>query len=104
MEYLSRIKDGFKRLNMQKMRKWTIIVLLLSPLALLVGMRVAWWFVPKKPMVVLAFDKTGLTTDGQERQPLFWILLHDRYVRKNGLMYDVRKDYLGLFPLKNNQC
>jgi len=104
LEYLSRIKDGFKRLNMQKIRKWTIIVLLLSPLALLVGMRVAWWFVPKKPMVVLAIDKTGLTTDGQERQPLFWILSHDRYVRKNGLMYDVRKDYLGLFPLKNNQC
>jgi len=66
-------------------------------------MRVAWWFVPKKPLVVLAMDKTGLTPDGQEQQPLFWVLKHDRYIRKNGLLYDGRKDYLGLFPLKNKQ-
>jgi len=101
--YQSRIKDGFKTGNMKKIRKWTIIFLLLSPVLMLVGMRVAWWFVPKKPMVVLAMDKTGLTRDGQEKQPLFWVLKHDRYVRKNGLLYDGSKDYLGLFPLKNNQ-
>jgi len=101
--YQSRIKDGFKTGNMKKIRKWTIIILLLSPVMLLVGMRVAWWFVPKKPMVVLAMDKTGLTRDGQEKQPLFWVLKHDRYVRKNGLLYDGSKDYLGLRPLKNKQ-
>jgi hypothetical protein len=88
---------------MQKIRKWTIIFLLLSPIMLLVGMRVAWWFVSKKPLVVMAMDKSGLTPDGQERQPLFWVLNHDKYVRKNGLLYDGRKDYLGLFPLKNKQ-
>lgn len=70
---------------------------------LLVGMRVAWWFVPKKPMVVLAMDKTGLTRDGQEKQPLFWVLKHGRYVRENGQLYDGSKDYLGFCPLKNNQ-
>jgi hypothetical protein len=88
---------------MQNIRKWTIIILLLLPIILLVGMRVAWCFVPKKPMVVLAMNKTELTSDGQERQPLFWILKHDRYVRKNGLLYDGCKDYLGLFPLNNKQ-
>jgi hypothetical protein len=101
--YLSLIKEGFKLRSMQKIRKWTIIFILLSPVLILVGMRVAWWFVPKKPMVVLAMDKTGLTWEEQNKQPLFWVLRHDRYVRKNGLLYDGKKDYLGLFPLKKNQ-
>ena len=86
---------------MKKIRKWVIVFFLLSPIMLLVGMRVAWWFVPKKPLVVLAMDKHGLTLEGQDRQPLFWVLKHDRYVRRNGQLYDGRKDYLGLFPLKN---
>ncbi|MDM8161852.1 hypothetical protein QUH73_18695 [Labilibaculum sp. K2S] len=88
---------------MKKLRKWTIIFLLALPVMTLVGMRVGWWFVPKKPLKVLAMDKTGLTPEGQEKQPLFWVLNNDRYVRKNGLLYDGRRDYLGFFPLENKQ-
>jgi len=88
---------------MKKIRKWVIVFFLLSPIMLLVGMRVAWWFVPKKPLVVLAMDKHGLTLDGQARQPLFWVLKHDRYIRRNGQLYEGRRDYLGLFPLKNEK-
>jgi hypothetical protein len=88
---------------MQKLRKWTIIFLLLLPVMLLVGMRVGWWFVPQKTLVVLAIDKAEITLEEQAKQPLFWVLKHNKYVRRNGVLYDGRTDYLGFSPLENKQ-
>jgi len=73
---------------MHTLRKGILILLLLSPALLVVGMRVAWWFVPKKPMSVLVVDKTGLTPNGQLKPPLFWVFNNERIVPRHGQIAD----------------
>ncbi len=67
--------------------------LLLSP----VWMWLAWFFTPKKKMVVAIVDKTVLTKEAQEHSSLTWMLKHLRFTKTSSKVYNI-EDYFGFFP------
>ncbi|MES3017796.1 MAG: hypothetical protein V4721_08460 [Bacteroidota bacterium] len=77
----------------------TVALILLAPLL----MWLAWFFTPKKTLVVAIIDKTVLTTSGQEHISLNWVLNHERYTKTSSESYKIDRDYFGFFPLNNEQ-
>lgn len=78
---------------------WFIIITLL-PFPL--WMIIAWHLSPAKPFPIVILDKTVLTREGKEHESLNWILTHEKFVKQNGELYSIAKDYFGFFP-KNNK-
>lgn len=76
-----------------------IILVLLFPL----WMFIAWCLATKKKLVTAIIDKTVLTPDGQEHISLTWVLDHEKYSKNKNDLYDVKSDYFGFFPRKNEQ-
>jgi len=71
-----------------------IAVVILIPLI----SRHLWNKQPEKTLSILVLDKTVLDDQRQEHVPFFWILNHNKYVKKNRTSYDKNKDYFGFFP------
>ena len=65
-------------------------------------MMIAWHLSPKKPFPIVIIDKTVLTREGKEHESLNWILTNEKFVKQNGELYSITKDYYGFFP-KNNR-
>lgn len=49
-------------------------------------------------MNILVVDKTVLDRNRQEHRPLFWILEHEKYIKKSEQPFNVSSDYYGFFP------
>ncbi|WP_026998219.1 hypothetical protein [Flectobacillus major] len=60
----------------------------------------AWFFTPKRKMVVATVDKTVLTSEGQEHISLTWILKHLKFTKTSTKLYQI-EDYFGFFPQKD---
>ncbi|MDX1326074.1 MAG: hypothetical protein R3299_00120 [Arenibacter sp.] len=85
------------------MAKKILNLVLICVIGIPIAMWMAWFFTPKKKLVVALVDKTVLTTKGQEHISLTWILNHNRYTKTSKDPYDISKDYFGFFPLKNEE-
>jgi hypothetical protein len=81
--------------------KKSVLISLLSIAALFLIVFSSWfiWYIkPYKSLKVYILDKTVPTTERQEHRSFNWILNHDKYVRKDGNLYNVNDDYFGFFP------
>ena len=81
-------------MNKRKFLQLIIPALIIFP----VVMWLAWFFTPKKKLVVAIVDKTVLTTDAQEHTSLWWILNHNRFTKTATQSYKNSQDYFGFFP------
>jgi len=82
-----------------KILGWFLLIMLL-PFPL--WMFIAWHLSPTKPFPIVIIDKTVLTREGKEHESFNWILTNEKFVKQNGDLYSVSKDYYGFFP-KNNK-
>lgn len=57
-----------------------------------------WQLSPTKNLEILVIDKTVSDLDYQEHSGLFWVLNHQKYLKKDRTHYQKDKDYLGFFP------
>ena len=81
------------------MRKKKFLQLIIPALIIFpMVMWLAWFFTPKKKLVVAIVDKTVLTTDAQEHTSLWWILNHNRFTKTSTETYKNSRDYFGFFP------
>ncbi|MFO7829314.1 MAG: hypothetical protein R6V23_11870 [Bacteroidales bacterium] len=58
-----------------------------------------WYIKPNKPLNIYILDKTVPTIERTEHKSFNWVLNHHKYVKPNGNLYNVNKDYYGFFPL-----
>jgi len=82
-----------------KILGWFLLIMLL-PFPL--WMFIAWQLSPSKPFPIVIIDKTVLTREGKEHESFNWILTNEKFVKQNGDLYSIPKDYYGFFP-KNNK-
>jgi hypothetical protein len=64
---------------------------------------IAWYVQDTKPLSVLVIDKTVPYKDFQEHRTFMMILKNQNWVKTNGEFYDLEKDYVGFFLIKNQQ-
>lgn len=62
-----------------------------------------WEFQNGSKLDVFILDKTVNNTLYQEHRSLTWILQYDKYLKSDGKLYNLTKDYFGFFPQKNNK-
>ncbi|MCC5912256.1 MAG: hypothetical protein JJT76_17715 [Clostridiaceae bacterium] len=72
----------------------TLIILLIVPYFF-------WQTSPKKELQVLIIDKTVPDTSYREHKGIVWALNFNKYIKENGEIYDLEKDYVGFAPLEN---
>ena len=85
------------------MKKSTLVIIVIFSV-LILSLFTSWfiWYIkPYKSLKVYILDKTVPTTDRQEHKSFNWILNRDKYVRKDGNLYNVNDDYFGFFPKSN---
>lgn len=76
---------------------WPLAVIILILIALFPW--IAWWHKPVRTLIVKVMDKTVPDRSFREHKGLFWILDHERIVKKDGGRYRADKDYIGFEPL-----
>ncbi len=85
------------------MKRSAIILIVILVILLIVPAYsfLKWAFQPKQALNVLVIDKTVPDLEKTEHRSLFWILVHNRFVKKEGNKnYHFRKDYFGFMPQK----
>jgi len=83
-----------------KILGWFFLIMLLPfPLWMYLG----WYFSPSKPLSVAIIDKTVLTRERKEHESLNWVLTNQKYVKPDGELYSISKDYFGFFPKLNGK-
>ncbi len=65
------------------------------------AMRIHWHLKPAKTSAVLMLDKTVLDDDAQEHSSFWWYLVNKKWVKPNGHLYELTRDYFGFFPKDN---
>ena len=72
-----------------------LVVILALPLINLIR----WTFQTKTPMDIILVDKTVPTLERDHHKSFSWILMNERFVKKeNGSSYSYKKDYYGFYP------
>ncbi|QJW92406.1 hypothetical protein HNV11_18420 [Spirosoma taeanense] len=84
-------------------KKNRVYFLIATILLLPLWMWLAWFFMPRRPLVAAIVDKTVLHPDGQEHISLTWILNHQRFTKTKRQRYAIGQDYFGFFPMENRQ-
>lgn len=80
-----------------------VFVIILFILGLPLWMWLAWLMSDRHRLVVAIIDKTVLNDKRQEHISLNWVLNHERYMKNNSQLYELKSDYFGFFPLKDEQ-
>lgn len=62
-------------------------------------MYLVWLLRENCELRILILDKTVLDKSGLEHRSVNWVLTHEKWVKPNGELYLVEKDYRGFFPL-----
>lgn len=73
-----------------------LVILVLIPLI----SRLIWGFNSGKPLNIMILNKTVLSLERKEQRALFWFLIHDKYTKPDGKVYNMNKDYFGFHPLR----
>lgn len=83
------------------MNKKILIPILIAGL-LILTIAVSWiiWLAkPTKNLNVYVLNKTVPTMERTEHKSFHWILNHNKYVKNDGGLYNLKEDYYGFFPL-----
>jgi hypothetical protein len=78
----------------------TILIILIILVLIPVISWLIWSISPGKSLNVMVLNKTVLSMERKEHRALFWFLLHEKYVKPDGKVYNMNKDYFGFHPLK----
>ena len=85
-------------------KKFLIPIIIVGIIILiLLGSWLMWYFKAERSLNVYILDKTVPTMERTEHKSFNWVLNHNRYVKPNGDLYNVDKDYYGFFPLTANR-
>ncbi|MHA7137997.1 hypothetical protein ACRTEV_12015 [Rossellomorea arthrocnemi] len=86
---------------MTKLKSYSF-VLFIAGIVLLVSAPFWLWQVKnEKKLDLLIIDKTVPDTTYREHKGLMWLLNQQKYVQTNGQRYDLKKDYIGFVPKKD---
>lgn len=85
------------------MKKLIINSVLYGFLLVPVVLWLVWFVKPAHKADIIIVDKSVLTIDGVKHRAFNWILTHRKYKKPDGKFYSVSSDYLGFFPLANEQ-
>ena len=83
------------------MKKTLLVVIIILAIVIVLPAinLIRWNFQEKKPMDIILVDKTVPNMDRDHHKSFDWILLNNRYVKKdNGKSYSFKKDYYGFSP------
>jgi len=58
----------------------------------------SWMLTPCKQLNIFIMDKSVTAKECFEHSAFGWILTHNKYVKPDGEVYSVQKDYFGFFP------
>ena len=78
----------------------TIVIVLIILILIPVASWIVWSFKPGRPLNILVVNKTVLGLDKKEHRAIFWVLLNEKFVKKDGKSYRMEKDYYGFHPVK----
>ncbi len=70
-----------------------IIIIALPGLSFL-----TWYFQEKKPIDILIMNKSSVSANRVEHMAAFWVLNHERYIKRTGKTYRHKSDYYGFIP------
>lgn len=70
-------------------------------LTVIVGSWLMWYLKADKTINAYILDKTVPRLERTEHKAFNWILNHNKYVKSNGDLYDINKDYYGFFPINS---
>lgn len=84
-------------------RKMLIFMFVFFPILAILVMLVDWQVDKQKPMAVLVLNKTLIPKEELQKQPFFWVLKHNHFVRPNGITYNFENDFLGFKPKSNEK-
>jgi len=85
------------------MKKVIINIFLSGFLLFPVILWLLWVVKPVHKTNILIIDKTVFTREAIKHRTFNWMLSHLKYVKPDGSFYSVPVDYLGFFPLKDDQ-
>jgi hypothetical protein len=78
----------------------TILIILIILVLIPVFSWLLWSFEPSHPLRILVVNKTVISLKSKEHRALFWLLIHDKYVKPDNKIYSLDKDYFGFHPIK----
>jgi hypothetical protein len=78
----------------------TILIILIILVLIPVFSWLLWSFEPSHPLRILVVNKTVISLESKEHRALFWLLIHDKYVKPDNKIYSMNKDYFGFHPIK----
>jgi len=78
-----------------------VIIILAAILFLPLINLIRWTFQAKKPMDIILVDKTVPALEREKHKSFNWILMNERFVKKeNKRSYSYKKDYYGFYPMR----
>jgi hypothetical protein len=78
-----------------------IVIILVVILALPAISFLRWAFQTKKPLGIILVDKTVPTLEREKHKSFNWVLINDRFVKKEKkTSYSYKKDYFGFVPTR----
>jgi hypothetical protein len=66
-------------------------------------MLLAWFFTPKRPLLIAIIDKTVIEYPGQEHISLHWVLNQEKFSKNKTDLYNPDIDYFGFFPMEKER-
>ncbi|HKL37919.1 MAG TPA: hypothetical protein VJ876_03430, partial [Bacteroidales bacterium] len=78
----------------------TVLIVLSSLVVAVLIAFLAWLLKPSHPLEVFILNKTVPTQERREHQSFHWMLNHEKYVKQNKSLYDLKEDYYGFFPIQ----
>jgi len=78
----------------------TVLIVLSSLVVAVLIAFLIWLLKPSHALEVFILDKTVPTQERREHQSFHWLLNHEKYVKHDKSLYDLKEDYYGFFPIK----
>lgn len=78
----------------------TVLIVLSSLLVAVLISFLVWVLKPSHTLEVFILDKTVPTQERWEHKSFHWMLNHEKYVRQDKSLYDLKEDYYGFFPIQ----
>ncbi|MCA0150636.1 hypothetical protein LCD52_17900 [Rossellomorea vietnamensis] len=86
---------------MTKLKSYSFLLFIVSIVLLVSAPFWLWQLKKEQKLDVLVIDKTVPDTTYREHKGLMWLLNQQKYVQSNGKRYDLKKDYIGFVPKKD---
>ncbi|MCR8847795.1 hypothetical protein NQ095_05210 [Rossellomorea sp. SC111] len=86
---------------MTKLKSYSFLLFIVSIVLLVSAPFWLWQLKKEQNLDVLIIDKTVPDTTYREHKGLMWLLNQQKYVQSNGKRYDLKKDYIGFVPGKD---